>query len=151
MPPRREADRVQELFRPLPPFLGWPPCDHHWQLYVLQRREVRDEVPRRLLPDETDLGAAVSVESKIAELEKVLPIDNDFASRRSIQSPQDVEQCGLAAATRPDDGHEFASPHKQVQTLQGHDLEIRHLIDLHQVVANDDMIVRRSKELTSHR
>src|SRR5690606_19056149 len=63
---------------------------------------------------------------------------SDGAGRRRVEPAQDVEEGRLPASGGADDGDELTGLDRQVQALEGDDLEVGDLVDLDQAVAHDD-------------
>jgi len=61
-----------------------------------------------------------------------------------IISSQNVQQRAFAAAALPHDANHFARADPEVKALQGKHFERTHLVDLHHVVADDDVVRRLS-------
>ena len=87
-----------------------PAVEDHRQLDVLQRGQVRQQVARRLLPDEPDRAAPVARPVAPAEhARRSWPATIGSPGRRDVQAAEDVEQRRLAAARGADDGHHLAA------------------------------------------
>ena len=111
--------------------------EDHRQLDVLDGGQVRQQVAGRLLPDHPDRAAAVGRPLAPAELAEVVAGHARPSGRRHVQAAQDVEQRGLAAARGADDGDHLARADDEVEALQGDDLEVGHLVDADEALADD--------------
>ena len=111
--------------------------EDHRQLDVLERAQVGQEVPRRLLPDHPDHPTPVGGPLAATHLGQVVPGDQGPSGRRSVEPAEDVQQGRLAAARGADDRHHLAPLDEQVETLEGDHLEVGDLEDPDEVVADD--------------
>src|SRR5690606_2442400 len=136
--PVAHPHQVEQLHGPAAPLTGGAPVDDHRQLDVLDRAQIGEEVPSRLLSHEADHAPAVAGPLTGSHAEEVETGHLDRAGRWGVQTAEHVEQCRLAASRGADDGHELAGLDGQVETLEGHDLEVGDLVDLDQAVADDD-------------
>ena len=91
------------------------------ELDVLQDVHVRDEVVA--LEDEADPAVAVGVPVLVTILRGGDAVHADVTARIAVQAAHDVEECGLAAAGRSEDGDEFA-----LSELHGHAAESEHAL-----------------------
>ena len=113
----------------------------HRQLDVLARGQIRQQVARRLLPDEADHATSVRVPLAPAHLAQDMAVDHGPTGRRHVEAAEDVHQRALAAARRADERDELTALDDQVETLEGDHLEVGDLVDLDQVVAQDECAV----------
>ena len=133
-----QADGFQQAPRPGLFFLRADARHRHGHFHVLLRCQVRDQIAGHLLPHEAHPGAAIVIQIAIGQLEQVLPIDRDPARRRAIQSAQHVEQRRFARSRCADDADQLAALDRQIESLQGDDFDVGHLVDFDQVLANDE-------------
>src|SRR6185437_9440005 len=98
----------------------------------------------RLLPDHPDDAAPVARPLAPAHLAEIVAGDDRPAGGRRIEPAEDVQERRLAAPGRPDDRDHLARPDDQVETLQGDDLEVGHLVDPHEPLADDLAAVARA-------
>ena len=116
--------------------VGRHAVEDHRQRDVLERGQVRQQVARRLLPDEADDLAQVGVCSRDPSSDRSWPATGP-PGRRRVQPAEDVEERALARPGGAHQGHELAGLDEQVEALEGDDLEVCDLVDLDQVVAHD--------------
>src|SRR5260221_570576 len=108
------------------------------RLDVLERGQVRQQVPIGLLPDDPGDPAAVAGALAAAHLAQVVAGNDRPASRWRVEAAEDVQQGRLAAARGADDRDDFAAVDEQVQPLQRDHLEVGDLVDPDEVVADDE-------------
>ena len=122
---------------PRPLGASGPAVEGHRQLDVLLGREVRQEVPRGLLPDHPDDAAPVARPLAAAHLAEVVAGDDGPAGRRRVEPAEDVQERRLAAARRADDRDHLADADDEIEALEGDDLEIGDLVDPDEPLADD--------------
>ena len=115
----------------LPLLLAGDAGDGERKLNVLQDVEVRDEVVA--LENETDGTVAVCVPVAGLEFLGGLVVDDEVAVGVLIQPADDVEQGGLAAARRTEDGDKFALAEVEVDTSHSVHDGVRHAVVLDDV------------------
>jgi hypothetical protein len=98
------------------------------QLHVLEHREVIDEI--EALKDEPDAVPAQHRELAFAPAGDVLVREPVFTAGGAVEHAHDVQQRGFATARWPHDGDEFAPCNLQIETAQGHRLDLGGAIDL---------------------
>ncbi len=133
----RHAEQAEQLAGPGPP--DGPPGagQPERQVDVLRGRQVRQQVARRLLPDEPDHRAPVAEPLPRGHRRQVTPGDPDRACRGYVEPGEDVHQRGLAAARRADERGELPGPDHEVEALQRLHLDALGGVDPHQPVADD--------------
>src|SRR5262249_17579970 len=123
------------------------------QLDVLERREDRDQVVE--LEDVADGARAPPRERRLGELRHVLALDEDGASRRTVDPGEDVEERRLARAGGAHEREELARRHVEVDAAEDVHLlvaaherlrEAAHR-DERQLVEAGDLVVRDHVEL----
>ena len=119
-----------------PPAL--PAVEHHRQLHVVDRRQVREQVPPGLLPDEPDGPTAEPRAVRVAHPAEVVARHDGPARGRDIHAAEDGEQRRLAAPRCADDGDHLAAVDEEVEALERDDLELGQLEDADETVADDD-------------
>ena len=129
----RHAHQLQQLLRPPAP--RGAPGEQHRHLHVLHRGEVGNQVAGAVLPHEAHLLAAVADQLQARQRQQVAPGHGDLPGRGQVQAADHVEQRRLAAAAVADDRHQLGIRHLQIEALQGDHLELRGLVDTHQVFA----------------
>ena len=132
---------AQQLARPGRAGVVRHAVEDHRQRDVLQRGQVRQQVARRLLPDEADDLAQIARLLGRPELVELVAGDHGPPGRRHVEPAQDVEERALARPRRPDQSDELARLDEQVEALEGDDLEVGDLVDLDQVVAHDERLL----------
>ena len=75
-----------------------------------------------------------------------MPRDDDTPRGRHVESAEDAQEGALATPRRPDDGDELAPLDHEIEPLEGDHLEVRNLVDLHDVVAQDQRPGRQRNE-----
>ena len=133
---RRHSEHRQQLRGPgraLPP-AGSP--QPHRQDHVLPGRQVRQQVARRLLPDEAHDIAPVAEPLARGHAGQVVTGDPHRAGGRRVQPGQDVHQRRLPAARRAHDRGQLALVDQQVKALQGLHLDALERVDPHQPVTD---------------
>ena len=133
--PLRKADHLQQSRRPLAAFVVGRPGQEHGQFDVLQRGEVREQVPGGVLPHEAHAPATVLDDLRAGHLEQVKLSYGHPACRRGVVAGEDVEQGGLAASRCADDRDDLSALDRQFETAQSDDLQVRDLVDLVQTAA----------------
>ena len=136
-----QPNRIKEHLGALVSLFAHLPSDGDGQLDVLQRRQVRDQVARALLPDEANARAAVSIHLSFTHLEQVFPIHGYAPGGRPVQPAEDIHQRRFTAATRANDAEQFAAADEQVQPLQRYHLQVGNFINFHQAVAQNKILV----------
>ena len=107
--PLAEPDELEQ--QPAPARVRCRPAvEGHRQLDVLLGRQVRQEVPRGLLPDHPDDAPPVAGPLAPAHLAEVVAGDDRPPGRRRVEPAEDVQQRRLAAARRADDRDHLAVP-----------------------------------------
>ena len=134
----QRAEQFGGAALPGPPALGG---QAHRQRHVLRRRQVREQVPAGLLPEEAHGLAAVGQALPRAHAQQVVPGHPGPARGGRVQARQDVEQRGLAAARRADERGQLTGLDQQVKPLQSLDLDAGRGVDPDQAVAGDDRVV----------
>src|SRR5688500_8528570 len=110
---------------------------HERELDVLRGSEVREDVSGRLLPDEADHPPAVDRALPRAQGRQVEAGHLRFSRGRGVETPEDVLKGRFPATRGTDDGEELARLDHEIEALEGHHLEVGHLVDLHEVVTED--------------
>jgi hypothetical protein len=110
----------------------------HRQLDVLDGPGARQQV--EALEDEADLrvadlGPLVAVETR--DVDAVQPVG---ARGRPVEAAQDVHERRLAGARGAHDGDQLPGLDREVDPLQGVNLDLAHLVDLRQVADLDDRV-----------
>jgi hypothetical protein len=95
VPHAGHPDQLEQLVRALP---AAPAGQPHRQLDVLPCGQVRQQVARRLLPDEPDGRAAIGRALPLADLRQAPAGHHHLPGGGRIEPAQDVEQGRLAAA-----------------------------------------------------
>ena len=134
--PPFQADQG-EKFRRTPAAPAHLTSHGHGQHDVFDGVEVGNQVARALLPDKAHPFPAIPVQLLVAQPEQILAIDPHAPRRGPIQPAQDVHERGLPAPAGPDDGHQLAFFHRQVQLAQRHLLQARDLVDFDQPIAKN--------------
>ena len=111
--------------------------EQHRDPDVLDRGQVREEVARRLPPDDADDPPAVVGALRLHPGQVVAGHDG-APGRGQVEPAEDAHERRLAAPGRADDRHDLATLDDELQALEGHDLEVRDLEDPDQVLAHDD-------------
>src|SRR5581483_5640838 len=132
-----EADDLEQLPRARPALRAIDALQRHGQLDVLDRRQVRKEVPRGLLPDETDDSPAVERALALGEIRERQPAHLHAAGSGGVDSAEDVLQRRLPAPGGADERDQLARVDDEVEALERDDLEVGDLVDLDDVVAED--------------
>src|SRR5690606_2666005 len=132
--PVAHPHQVEQLHGPAAPLAGGAPVDDHRQLDVLDRAQIGEENPSRLLSHEADHAPAVADHLAGCHVVEVETGQLDRAGRWGVQAAEDVRQCTLTASRGADDGHDLAGLDGQVEALEGDDLEVGDLVDLDQAV-----------------
>ncbi len=114
-----------------------PAVEDHRQLDVFGGRQVRQQVARGLLPDEADNAPPVEGALATPHGGEIVARDGGASGRRDVEAAQDAQQGRLARARRADDGDHLRRIDQQVESLEGHHLEVGDLVDLDEVVARD--------------
>ena len=120
------------------PRRGRHAVEDHRQLDVLERRQVRQQVARRLLPDEADDLAPVARLLASSPSRQVVPATTARPADGTSSPPRMFSERALAGPGRADERDELARLDEQVETLERDDLEVGDLVDLDQVVAHDE-------------
>ena len=132
------AQRLKKLGRSRATSIPSAARQLHRQVHVLRRREVGQQVPRRLLPDEPHGVPSVGEPLPGGHGGEIMPVDPDRPGRRRVQPGQDVHQRRLAAAGHPDKGGQLTARNDQVKALQRLHLDALSLVDADQPVAGDE-------------
>ena len=115
------------LLLPAAPWRGpcvFCPSQQNRQLYILQRRQIRNEIARIILPYEADRLPLVFHQVLLAERQQILAIHQQLACGRLVQAAEHIQQGRLPAARIADDRHQLAVRDLQIQPLQSDDFEI---------------------------
>ena len=122
-----EADEVERLVQPAAPVAAPHAVERGGEAQVVPERQVREQRHQlRQVADAGPLGGR-GVDRPHAE-------DLDVARRRFTDPEEDADQRGLAAAARPDQAHDGAAGHGEVDPVE-HDLVAE---GAHEPVAPDD-------------
>src|SRR5205085_834288 len=133
--PLAEPDELEESGRPFGS--AGPAVERHRQLDVLLGRQIRQQVARGLLPDHPDDAAAIAGPFAAAHLAEVVAGDDGPSGGRRVEPAEDVEERRLAAPGCADDRDHLADADDEIQSLEGHDLEIGDLVDPDEALAHD--------------
>src|SRR4029453_6650574 len=131
------ADQAEQPPGALAPVGAAHALEDEWELDVLLRAQIGEQVARRLLPDEADDAASVDRPLLRRERGEVEARDLGLAGRGDVHAAEDVLQRRLPASRSAHDGDELALLDEQVEALESDALEAGNLVDLHEVVAAD--------------
>src|SRR3954447_13894439 len=106
--------------------------EQHRQLDVLPRRQIRQQVARRLLPHEADDLAPIRVALLTTHLAEHVAVHARPTRRRDVEPAEDVHERALAAARRTDEREKLATVDEEIESLECDDLEVGDLVDLDQ-------------------
>jgi hypothetical protein len=132
-----KTDKAQQLFGSLPTLRARCIGEHHRESHVFERREIREEVSAGLLPDESDIDAAILLDLAGRHPEQVFAAHHHAAGGRRVVPGQDIEQRALATSARANDRDHFARVHGEIETPEGDYLEVSDLVDLEYVLAEN--------------
>ena len=133
----RDVEQAEQFAGPGPP-PGTPSArEPQRQLDVLQGRQVRQQVARRLLPDEPDDGPPVAEPLPRGHRRQIVPGHAYAARRWGVEPREDVHQRGLAAARRADQGGQLTGLDDKIKPLQRLHLDALGGVDAHEPVAHD--------------
>jgi hypothetical protein len=104
--------------------------------HVFARGQARDQVVE--LEHEADVVAAEARQLAVAGLGQVLAVVPDVAVRGHVETAQDVQERGLAAAGRAEQHHELAGIQIEIDAAQGVDLDLAHAIHLGDAARAED-------------
>ena len=118
--PLAEPEGLEQVARP---FGGVPnPGDLERHAHVLERGEVRQEVER--LEDEADVPGTEERESLLVEPGEIGAGDLHPAGRRMIETRQEAEEGGLAAAGRAAHADQFAGGDRKFEPAQDGEIPV---------------------------
>ena len=147
----RDAEGLEQEAGPAQPLPAAKPAEPHRQQHVLPGRQVGQQVPRRLLPDEADGAPPVGQPLFGRHRAQVVVGHPHLPRRRRVQPGEDVHQRGFAAARRADQRGQLSVCDQQVQPLQSLHFDAvpgvdpdQPVTDDHRVCAGEGLILRDS-------
>jgi len=133
--PLGHPDEFQEFLPPFVPDGGSLRRESHRELDVLLRGEGRDEVEE--LEDETDALEAIPDQVRVAQVDQIRSVHLNTPRRGAVDSANEVQQGGLAAARWTLDRDEFAVGDLHVEASKGDDFGLSRPVDLDDVLRGD--------------
>lgn len=88
----------------------------HRQHHVLGRSECWNQLKE--LEDDSDRATAPFRHRLLGKIVQAITIEMNFAARRPVDSSEQCEQCGFAAAGLTDDREEFGALDRKIDILQ---------------------------------
>ena len=137
--PLAESDRIEGRQRALVALTGPErilAAVEQREFHVVERRGAREQV--EALEHEADALVAHHGQFVLRRLRDILAGQHVLPARRTIETPHDVHERGLARAGRARDRDELAVLDGQGDAAQGADLVVSHLVYLRQVFHFDD-------------
>ena len=111
-----ETDPAQSLLGTATAFGVRHTRNRQRQLHICQYRLVRDQVIG--LEDKTDGMISVCVPVRISELSCRSSVDDQVSGAEAVQSADDIQKCGLAAAGMTQDRNELALTEFEIDSLE---------------------------------
>jgi hypothetical protein len=118
--PAIELDERQQLAGALVDFFSRPAAQVERKADVLDAGERRQQVEE--LEDEADLVPPHSGQVIVGQVGEAFPVDADLTGGWPIESADEIQECGLAGAGRPDDGDHLAARDREGDGVEGDDV-----------------------------
>ena len=128
--PMRKSDDVESRFHVLPALALREVREQEGQLHIARGIQGRHEIVE--LEDEADIVPAIVRQLGIVHRRQILVPEPHRALARPIESADDVQERGFAAAGRTEEHDDFPCGKFQIDTAQGMDRRIALAIDLGQ-------------------
>src|SRR6266567_5221538 len=137
----RHAEYLEQLGGTAAPVPPAGPAESHGQGHVLLASQVRQQVSRRLLPDEADGLPPVGEPLPCAHPGQISLGDAHRARGRCVEARQDIHQRRLTTPRRPDKRCQLALGDQQVEALQRLDLDAVGRVYAHKPVAHNQGVL----------
>jgi len=98
------------------------------QFYIMERGGAGEQVEG--LEDEANLLVSDAGKLIVVQLRDIVAVEPVFPLRRGVEAADEVHQCGLARAGWTHDGNVLVVADAEVDTAQGMDLLVAHLVGL---------------------
>ena len=113
----------------------------HHELHVVKSVQIRDHVPRRILPYEADGLPHIMHHFLIAQFQEIRAVHMNFSGSRPVKAADNIHQRRFSASAVSDNRKHFALLDGKVEPLQRHHLNIPNFIQFYKILTKNHRFI----------